>query len=150
LRFSEKCWPSNGHRTPLEKIDYHFRWNADYIPTILQPGTVVVTTIREPEATFRSVYNYYYFDKGDKDQKCSDVACWKQPFKKMLGNREKVPIEEFLDLLPKIFDEKIGQNFRAKNYQSFEMGLDHLNNDEEYISTELERLDTQFDLGNGF
>ena len=38
------------------------------------------------------------------------------------------------------------RSFRSKNYQAFEFGLDHLNNDGNYILSELQRLDRQFDL----
>ena len=127
-------------------LSYHFRWNADYIPSILEPGTVVLTTIRDPLTTFRSVYNYFYFERApDKDSKC-DMPCWKEPFISFVDGEENVPIEEFLDMLPSIFNATHTRNFRAKNYQAFEFGLDHLNDDESYINHELERLDKQFDL----
>jgi len=64
----------------------------------------------------------------------------------MLG-REKVEIEEFLDLLPSVFNASHTRNFRAKNYQAFEMGMDHLNDDDDYINGMLKTLDKQFDLG---
>ena len=146
-RFEKGCWPADGHVDPLQNLNYHFRWNADYLPTIIQPGSAVITTIRDPLATFRSVYNYFYLGRAEgKNSKC-DMPCWKEPFVTFLGGREKVPIEEFLDLLPQVFNNSHTRNFRAKNYQAFEMGLDHLNDDEEYIINELQRLDTQFDLG---
>ena len=59
-----------------------------------------------------------------------DMPCWNWPFYKMLGRRKDVPITEFLDKLPDVFDPTISRNFRAKNYQSFELGLDHLNNND--------------------
>ena len=146
-RFNERCWPADGHRDPLQALTYHFRWNADYLPTVMQPGTVVVTTIRDPLSTFRSVYNYFYLGRQEgKNSRC-DMPCWKEPFKTFLGGREKVEIEDFIDLLPQVFNKTHSRNFRAKNYQAFEMGLDHLNDDDEYIINELQRLDTQFDLG---
>jgi hypothetical protein len=74
------------------------------------------------------------------------MPCWKEPFLSFLG-REEVSIEEYLDVLPQIFDEKTTRNFRSKNYQSFEFGLDHLNDDEKYIQTEMKKLGKQFDLG---
>ena len=127
-------------------LNYHFRWNADYLPTILQPGTVVLTTIRDPLSTFRSVYNYFYFNRIDKGSRC-DMPCWKEPFISFMAGEKDVPVEEFPDLLPDVFDESHTRNFRAKNYQAFEFGLDHLNDDDEYIKRELQRLDEQFDLG---
>ena len=76
-------------------LSYHFRWNPDYIPTILQPGTVVITTIRDPLTTFRSVYNYFYLNREGKGSKC-DMPCWKEPFSTFLDGEEGVPIEEYL------------------------------------------------------
>ena len=131
-------------------INYHFRWNLDYMPEILPPGTRVFTSIREPLATFRSVYNYFYSTRASgKHSKC-DMPCWKEPFVSFLGGREKVPVEQFLDDLPKVFDPKHTRSFRAKNYQAFEFGLDHLNDDDAYIRAELKRIDEQFDLGIDF
>ena len=52
----------------------------------------------------------------------------------------------FSDLLPQVFDGSVTRSFRSKNYQAFEFGLDHLNNDGNYILSELQRLDRQFDL----
>ena len=78
------------------------------------------------------------------------MPCWREPFRSFMGGREKVPIEEFLEKLPQVFNATHTRNFRAKNYQAFEMGLDHLNDDEDYINRELKRLDQQFDLGMEF
>ena len=72
----------------------------------------------------------------------------KEPFITFLDGKEKVPIGDFLNVLPKVFKNDQTRNFRAKNYQSFEFGMDHLNDDEKYIKKELERIDSQFDLGN--
>jgi len=77
------------------------------------------------------------------------MPCWKEPFISFLDGEENVPIEEFLDLLPQVFNGSHTRNFRAKNYQAFEFGIDHLNDDDTYILNTLERLDKQFDLGNG-
>ena len=116
------------------------------MPTIMQPGTVVITSIRDPLATFRSVYNYFYYGRREGKLPTCDKPCWKEPFISFLGGREKVEIEEFLDLLPFVFNASHTRNFRSRNYQAFEMGLDHLNDDDQYIQKELKRLDQQFDL----
>ena len=63
-----------------------------------------------------------------------------------MNGREKVPIEEFLESLPSVFNGSHTRNFRAKNYQAFEFGLDHLNDDQNYINTQLEKIEKQFDL----
>ena len=61
------------------------------------------------------------------------MPCWHQPFYTFNGERKFVPLGEFMDLLPETFDTKVTRNFRARNYQAFEMGMDHLNDDDEYI-----------------
>ncbi|CBY36031.1 unnamed protein product [Oikopleura dioica] len=75
-----------------------------------------------------------------------DSPCWNRPFYKFNGDRLGIPIGEFLDNLPASFDPTASSNFRAKNYQSFELGLDHLNDNPAYIRSQLERLEQQFDL----
>ena len=78
------------------------------------------------------------------------MPCWKEPFFTFLNGTERLPIEQFIDILPDVFNGSQGRSFRTKNYQSFEMGLDHLNDDDEYIQTQLKRVDEQFDLGTWF
>ena len=62
------CYPGkitkaclNGQRV-MGSIRYHFRWNMDEIDSILEPGTVRITSVREPLDMFRSTYNYYYYE----------------------------------------------------------------------------------------
>lgn len=74
------------------------------------------------------------------------MPCWNWPFYEMLGNRKDVPINEFLDNLPNVFNANISRNFRTKNYQSFELGMNHLNDDDNYIMEKLHQIDEQFDL----
>ena len=74
------------------------------------------------------------------------MPCWHWPFYEMLGYEKEVPIGEFLDQLPTVFSPNISRNFRTKNYQSFELGMDHLNDDDDYINESLQKLDDQFDL----
>ena len=79
------------------------------------------------------------------DHPC-DSPCWNRPFYQFNGNRLGISTGEFLDNLPENFDPMASRNFRAKNFQSFELGLDHLNDNPAYIKSQLERLETQFDL----
>ena len=74
------------------------------------------------------------------------MPCWNYPYYEMLGNQKNVSIHEFLERLPSIFNTDINRNFRAKNYQSFELGFDHLNDDDEYIEEMIQIIDEQFDL----
>ena len=74
------------------------------------------------------------------------MPCWNSPFYELLGNVKGVKINDFLEKLPSIFRTNVSRNFRTKNYQSFELGLDHLNDDREYIESMLAKIDEQFDL----
>ena len=65
------------------------------------------------------------------------MPCWHYPFYQLTNGRFKVPIGEILELLPEAFDPQATRNFRVKNYQSFELGLDHLNDDDDYIQKSL-------------
>ena len=57
-----------------------------------------------------------------------------------------MPVDEFINILPEQFNGSLPYNYRVKNWQAFELGLDHLNDDVDYVKESLARLDTQFDL----
>ena len=66
------CYPGqmtraclNGQR--VDSIRYHFRWNMDEMDNILEPGTIRLTSVREPLDQFRSAFNYYYFEHKKKN-----------------------------------------------------------------------------------
>jgi len=142
-------------------LTYHFRWNIEQADKLFDlESTAIFTTIRNPLTCFESVYEYFYYKRNvstsfklrslTKFQKnlnpTCDSPCWNRPFYKFNGDRLGIPIGEFLDNLPASFDPTASSNFRAKNYQSFELGLDHLNDNPAYIRSQLERLEQQFDL----
>ena len=64
----------------------------------------------------------------------------------MNNETKNVSIGDFLEGLPRTFNRNITRNFRAKNYQSFELGMDHLNDDKDYWNKMFRKLDDQFDL----
>ena len=55
-------------------------------------------------------------------------------------------VDDFIDILPDKFNSKLPLNYRVKNWQAFELGMDHLNEDPEYVRQSLARLEKQFDL----
>ena len=57
-----------------------------------------------------------------------------------------MPFDDFIKILPDRFNSSAPFNFRVKNWQAFEFGMDHLNHDDEYIHKSLETLTHQFDL----
>ena len=61
-RMTQQCL--NGQR--LESVRYHFRWNMDEMENILEPGTLRLTSVREPLDQFRSAFNYYYYEHRKK------------------------------------------------------------------------------------
>lgn len=76
------------------------------------------------------------------------MPCWGEPFRSFNNGREDLPVGEFLENLPKLFNASETRNFRSKNYQAFEMGMDHLNDNTAYILRNLKRLDQHnFDFG---
>ena len=74
------------------------------------------------------------------------MPCWHQPFVQITNGQYNYSIADFIDLLPTNFDPTATRNFRVKNYQSFELGLDHLRDDDEYINQSIKTLSQQFDL----
>ena len=51
------------------------RWNMDEIDDILEPGTLRVTSVREPLDMFRSTYNYYYFEHRETSDRLIEKQC---------------------------------------------------------------------------
>ena len=74
------------------------------------------------------------------------MPCWHHPFIEITNGQYNYSITDFIDLLPSRFDPSATRNFRVKNYQSFELGLDHLREDDEYINRSIKTLSQQFDL----
>ncbi|CAG5090588.1 Oidioi.mRNA.OKI2018_I69.PAR.g12656.t1.cds [Oikopleura dioica] len=145
-RINEDCWPRR-HYHPANGLTYHFRWNIEQAHKIFDlKNTAIFTTIRNPMTCFESVYNYFYFKRSRKLDYSCDSPCWNRPFYQFNGDRLGISTGEFLDSLPENFDPTVSRNFRAKNFQSFELGLDHLNDDPAYIKSQMELLETQFDL----
>ncbi|CBY31914.1 unnamed protein product [Oikopleura dioica] len=150
-KFNEKCWGNNQRQNPVLAMVDHYRWNMDYLPSIFDPNRSKVktfTTIRDPLSTFRSAYNYFFHGK---EQRC-EFGCWGYPFKQFfasssLEQSSHPTIEEFLDILPKVFNASTPFSFRVSNAQSFELGMDFDKiNDMKYVKESLARLDRQFDL----
>jgi len=144
------CYPGkvtkaciNGQR--VEGIHFHFRWNMDEMDNILESGTIRFTSVREPFDMFRSAFNYYYYEHRNRIQaKCG--TCMRVPFAQIAGGRNDMPLDEFIDILPDKFNATMPLNYRVKNWQAFEMGMDHLNDDPDYVRQSLATLDRQFEL----
>jgi hypothetical protein len=94
---------------------------------------------------FDFFYGTYNKEEKIKNHFCN-LACVGAPFLEMLGGANQ-PFEKFVDCIPDCFDPSAPWSFRAKNFQSFEMGMDNLNeNDEDYINNYLKDFDKQMDF----
>ena len=90
------------------------RWNMDEIDDILEPGTLRVTSVREPLDMFRSTYNYYYYEHRDTDRiaKQCNSKCVRVPFVQIANGQADMPFDDFLKILPEKFDPKLPYNYR--------------------------------------
>ena len=68
------------------------------------------------------------------------------PFSLIADGQSDMNIDDFIDILPDRFNANMPLNYRVKNWQAFELGMDHLNEDPDYVRESLARLDKQFDL----
>ena len=82
------------------------------------------------------------FEKATK--RCCN-SCALLPFTE-IAKKRNMPFDDFLKILPDNFNSSAPFNFRVKNWQAFELGMDHLNDDDEYVHKSLETLSSQFDL----
>ncbi|CAG5103210.1 Oidioi.mRNA.OKI2018_I69.chr1.g667.t1.cds [Oikopleura dioica] len=135
-----------------QSIRCHHRFNPDIEPGLF-PGAKFFTSIREPFEAFKSNFNYHYgrfFNEKnlERRERWCTVGCWGEPFRSIVG-KLNVSAAEYLDVVEKKglpADEKTPWLFRAKNFQGFELGMDHNNFDIKYIYDEILRLDDIFDL----
>ena len=84
----------------------------------------------------------------ERRERWCTVGCWGAPFRSIVG-KLNVSAAEYLDVVEKKglpADETTPWLFRAKNFQGFELGMDHNNFDIKYIYDEILRLDDIFDL----
>jgi hypothetical protein len=150
--FGPTCWPyseKGSHYEKIQGISYHFRWNLDYMPKLLENNREnirTITTIRDPLDTFRSVFNYFYDSKRKGPRDNCDITCFGEPFWSMTQSYN-LTIGEFLDQLDENYSDDLPYAFRAKNIQAYEMGMELKKmNDAKYVRKSLIEMDQQFDL----
>ena len=114
----------------------HQRMNIEVECDLFPSGTMFITSIREPESFFRSMFHYFYQKYANLkqvSQRPCGVQCWGMPFAKWMGSVEKgefqykfgVTPNEVLDVLDDVYDGETDWAFRAKNFQAFELGFDY-------------------------
>ena len=60
------------------------------------------------------------------------------PFVQIADGRADMPFDDFLKILPEKFDPKLPYNYRIKNWQAFELGMDHLNEHDSYVKSRIQ------------
>ena len=157
----------------LPSIKYHHRLNLDEQLPLMEPGTKVITTIRQPISFLHSSYNYFYGKYEDVQSQEShinlmfdcniidmilyipvesgrrmgcDVSCNGVPYFEINQNQSQVPVNIFLDNLDRNFNPDAPYSHRVQNFQSFEMGMDEKITDETQMRVELQRLIDRFDV----
>ncbi|CAG5103908.1 Oidioi.mRNA.OKI2018_I69.chr1.g994.t2.cds [Oikopleura dioica] len=150
--FGPTCWPYSEDGSHLEKIEalsYHFRWNLDYMPKLLENNRQnirTITSIRDPLETYRSVFNYFYGAKRKGPHDKCDITCFGEPYWSLTKN-ENLTIGEFLDDLDDIYTDEAPYAFRTKSIQAYEMGMELKKMDDpKYVRQSLIEMDKQFDL----
>ena len=147
-KFDERCWAGSMRNEPVLAMTFHFRWNPEYLPSILDKNRRKVktfTSIRNPLDVFRSALSF--FNRQEFAKNC-EFVCWGEPYRSILGkSSEQTTVNEVIESLPQNFSIDHPLSFRVSNMQSFELGmdLDRLN-DTNYVHETLQKLERQFDL----
>ena len=55
----------------------------------------------------------------------------------ILNGRLNVTVGDFLEQLDKKFDPEVNWIFRTRNFQAFELGLDYMNDSQEYLREQI-------------
>jgi len=135
----------------------HQRMNIEVECDLFPPGTMFITSIREPESFFRSMFHYFYQKYANLkqvSQRPCGVQCWGMPFAKWMGSAEKgefqykfgVTPNEVLDVLDDVYDGETDWAFRAKNFQAFELGFDYEETDTNYIKSKIQSIDRHYEF----
>ena len=147
-KFDERCWAGSKRSEPVQAMTFHFRWNMEYLPAVLNKNrrrVKIFTSIRDPFAVFRSTMNF--FNREEMVNTCQ-FACWEEPYRSLLGKSPKnATLNEVIESMPEKFNFGLPQFFRVSNMQSFELGLSHARmNHSKYVAEKLLKLEKQYDL----
>ena len=134
-------------------ISVHQRMNSAVEKKLFDKNAIFVTSVREPESFFYSMYQYFYqrweSENAVRNRKCG-LICWGMPFAALLAQNGTLKFgvspNEFLEQLPRIFHESVPWSFRAKNFQAFEFGLDNNRDDPEYVRGQISKLREIYDF----
>ena len=107
-------------------IAHHMRFNKTAIKNLVNPTSDYFTILRDPASNFESSFGFF------KDY----------PFTSWLDQNRN--INEFIDNPEALYNKNTPWYFRAKNYMSFDLGFDHENNSDEYISHVISEMEKDF------
>lgn len=132
-------WELAGYPAPFDKtlIDpilpkynmmcHHFRYSPE-IRESTYSDHVFITMLRDPVKNFESEFGFF------RDY----------PFPQWVG--ENGTLDQFIQNADKYYNHNTPWYFRAKNYMSFDLGLEHENEDNEYIEKAIEELEKTYHL----
>ena len=122
----------------------HFRFSRESLDNMMPKDTRYFSIVREPWSNFQSAFHYYHTYRKMKPTHGLQ-ACITYPYFHIAKGR-KITFEEYLNV---VFDElnaSIPWFFRSKNFQSFDLGLDPLLDDDTEIAKAVRQLDTEIDV----
>ena len=114
------------------------RFNPQVQRNLAAPGTVFISSIREPYSLFLSTFNFFYY--RNETNRCN-TECLGEPFKTFFdGETGRLP-DELFDILEEKFSDDIPWSFRCKNYQSFELGFENGDDPDEFVAQTASHID---------
>jgi len=106
---------------------HHFRYSPD-IKEATYSDHAFITMLRDPVKNFESEFGFF------RDY----------PFPQWVGTNGT--LENFLENPSKFYNHNTPWYFRAKNYMSFDLGLEHENEDPAYIQSAIRQLESTYHL----
>nr|XP_039262230.1 galactosylceramide sulfotransferase-like isoform X1 [Styela clava] len=114
-----------------EMLCHHFRMDTEVVSQIVPADTLYITILRDPANAFESGFSF--FRDG--------------PFSTWMPNYENEDaLEQFIESPKHFYNKSTPWYFRAKNYQSFDLGFDNDREDEDYIKYVRYKMDDLFNL----
>jgi galactosylceramide sulfotransferase len=107
-------------------IAHHMRFNKTAIQNLVNPTSDYFTILRDPASNFESSFGFF------KDY----------PFTSWLDENRN--INDFIDNPEALYNKNTPWYFRAKNYMSFDLGFNHEDNSNEYISYVINEMEKDF------
>lgn len=139
---------------PSGKFDiilHHLRFHKENLGEVLHDDTIYLTSMRNPLSHFVSTFEFFYgrfttIDKmASKSNKGQSLTCWGHPFVDFLGGAGRTP-NDFINRATEIYNPSAPWHFRARNFQSYELGFDSEIEDLPSLERIWEAVNNQFHL----